>query len=54
MTRTLRTCALTGLTVVASVLLVVKVASLVRVARIGLPIPEVTGLEPRDGQGAPA
>lgn len=40
--------------VVASVLLVVKVASLVRVARIGLPIPEVTGLEPRDGQGAPA
>jgi CDP-diacylglycerol--glycerol-3-phosphate 3-phosphatidyltransferase len=30
--------------VVASVLLVFKVASLVRVARIGLPIPEATGL----------
>jgi len=32
--------------VVASALLVFKVASLIRVARIGLPIPEVTGLEP--------
>jgi CDP-diacylglycerol---glycerol-3-phosphate 3-phosphatidyltransferase len=40
--------------VVASALLVFKVASLVRVARIGLPIPEATGLVPRSGQDAPA
>lgn len=41
--------------VIAAGLLVLKVASLVRVARIGLPIPEVTGLErtPEDqGTGA--
>src|SRR3954470_7013106 len=31
--------------VIASALLLFKVASLIRVARIGLPIPEVTGLE---------
>jgi len=33
--------------VIAAALLVFKVGSLVRVARIGLPIPEVTGLEAR-------
>jgi CDP-diacylglycerol---glycerol-3-phosphate 3-phosphatidyltransferase len=41
--------------VVASVLLVFKIASLVRVARIGLPIPQVTGLEqPPRTQGTTA
>jgi CDP-diacylglycerol---glycerol-3-phosphate 3-phosphatidyltransferase len=49
--------------VIAAALLVFKIASLVRVARIGLPIPTVTGLErepgsaavePRSGQGTPA
>jgi CDP-diacylglycerol---glycerol-3-phosphate 3-phosphatidyltransferase len=39
--------------VIASALLVFKIASLVRVARIGLPIPQTTGLEPSpDGQHA--
>jgi CDP-diacylglycerol---glycerol-3-phosphate 3-phosphatidyltransferase len=37
---------------IASALLVFKIASLVRVARIGLPIPQTTGLERSvDGQG---
>jgi len=46
--------------VVASALLVFKVGSLIRVARIGLPIPEATGLAPQPGelpqpgQGMPA
>lgn len=47
--------------VIASALLVFKIASLVRVARIGLPIPEVTGLaapssvaRPPEGQGTSA
>ncbi|HET6167904.1 MAG TPA: CDP-alcohol phosphatidyltransferase family protein [Marmoricola sp.] len=35
--------------VIAAALLVFKVGSLVRVARIGLPIPEVTGLEAKAG-----
>jgi CDP-diacylglycerol--glycerol-3-phosphate 3-phosphatidyltransferase len=39
--------------VIATALLVVKIASLVRVARIGLPIPQTTGLERSpDGQRA--
>lgn len=40
--------------VVASVLLVVKIASLVRVARIGLPIPEATGLDASPVRGTTA
>jgi CDP-diacylglycerol---glycerol-3-phosphate 3-phosphatidyltransferase len=40
---------------IASALLVFKIASLVRVARIGLPIPQTTGLErSADGQGTHA
>jgi CDP-diacylglycerol--glycerol-3-phosphate 3-phosphatidyltransferase len=35
--------------VIASALLVFKIASLIRVARIGLPIPETTGLESSSG-----
>jgi len=41
--------------VIASALLVLKTASLVRLARIGLPIPEITGLpQASDGQGTRA
>jgi CDP-diacylglycerol--glycerol-3-phosphate 3-phosphatidyltransferase len=40
--------------VVASVLLLFKVASLIRVARIGLPIPEATGLAASQAQGTTA
>jgi CDP-diacylglycerol---glycerol-3-phosphate 3-phosphatidyltransferase len=49
--------------VIAAALLVFKIASLVRVARIGLPIPTATGpepapgsaaVDPRSGQGMPA
>jgi CDP-diacylglycerol--glycerol-3-phosphate 3-phosphatidyltransferase len=42
--------------IVASALLVFKVGSLIRVARIGLPIPEATGItDPvSEGQGTPA